>query len=191
MNEILLHLTGTLKQPHVAVTTGEGAQVPETELLSFLLFGRPSFAAPGQFPFGGPLLEEAVFGIGSLAELASIGIEETLISDLGLPLDYFLIQPTQGPLGGLGAPTIVLGQEIAPNLFLTVNTGFGGLFGPAPSGASAWAASLQWRITRQWSLELALEPVNPARFFRGIGTALPIVGFERQLILELRRQWTY
>jgi hypothetical protein len=191
MTEILLHLTGTLNQPHVAVTTGTGAEVPESELLSFLLFGRPGFATQGQSPLGGPILEEAVFGIGSLAELASIGLEEALISDLGLPLDYFLIQPTQGAFGGLGAPTIVLGQEIAPNLYFTVNTGFGGLFGPTPSGATAWAATLQWRISPQWTLELSLEPVNPARFFRGIGTALPIVGFERQAIVELRRQWTY
>ncbi len=191
LTEILLQLSGTLNQPVVSVTTAEGAEVPESELLSFLLFGRPSFAAPGPFPLGGPILEEAVFGIGSLAELASIGLEEALISDLGLPLDYFLIQPSQGPLGGLGAPTIVLGQEIAPDVYLTVNTGFGGYFGPAGSSATAWSAALLWRITSQWSLELSVEPVNPARFFRGIGTALPIVGFERQVIVELRRRWTY
>lgn len=191
MTEILIHLTGTLHQPHVAVSTANGAQVPEAELLSFLLFGRPSYAAPGQFPLGGPILEEAVFGIGSVAELASIGLEEALISDLGLPLDYFLIQPSQGPFGGLGAPTIVLGEEIAPNVYLTVNTGVGGLFGAAATAANAWAVSLQWRISNQWTLELGIEPVNPARFFRGLGTALPIVGYERQVIVELQRRWTY
>lgn len=189
--EILLHLTGTLQAPEVEVTTAEGAAVPESEILSFLLFGRPSFESPGDLGVGGPLLSEAVFGIGSLAEIASIGLEEAIISDLGLPIDYFLIQPTQGPLGGIGAPTIIIGQEIAPNLYLTINTGFGGLFGSTTSPATAWTVSLQWRITSQWTLELALEPVNPARFFRGLGTALPIVGFERQLILELRRRWTY
>lgn len=191
MTEILIHLTGTLRQPHVAITTASGAQVPESELLSFLLFGRPSYAAPGQFPLGGPILEEAVFGIGSIAELASISIEEALIADLGLPLDYFLIQPSQGALGGLGAPTIVLGEEIAPNVYLTVNTGIGGFFGAATTAANAWAVSLQWRITPQWTLEVGVEPVNPARFFRGLGTALPIVGYERQVIVELQRRWTY
>jgi hypothetical protein len=191
MTEIVIHLTGTLREPHVAVSTANGAQVPEAELLSFLLFGAPSYAAPGQFPLGGPILEEAVFGIGSVAELASIGIEEALISDLGLPLDYFLIQPTQGPFGGLGAPTIVLGEEIAPNVYLTVNTGAGGLFGAGATPANAWAVTVQWRITSQWTLELGVVPVNPARFFRGLGTALPIVGYERQVIVELQRRWTY
>lgn len=191
MSEILIHLTGTLDEPTVSVTTGTGAEVPESELLSFLLFGRPSFAAPGQLPIGGPVLEEAVFGIGSLAELATIGLESAISTELGLPLDFFLIQPTQGPFGGLGGATIIIGQEIAPNLFLTVNTGLGGLFGAAASAANAWSVSLQWRITREWMLELAVEPVNPARFFRGLGTALPVVGVERQLILELQRRWTY
>jgi hypothetical protein len=190
MTEILIHLRGTLEQPEVTVTTGTGAEVPESELLSFLLFGRPSFAAPGPFAFGGPVLEEAVFGIGSLAELASIGLEEAIISDLGLPLDYFLIQPSQGALGGLGAPIIALGQEIAPNVFITVNAGLGGLFGAA-TPANAWSVILVWRITPQWTLELGVEPVNPDLFFRGFGTALPIVGFQRQLIVELRRRWTY
>lgn len=191
LTEILIHLTGTLDQPNVSVTTADGAQVPESELLSFLLFGRPSYAAPGQFPLGGAFLEEAVFGIGSVAELASIGIEEALISDLGLPIDYFMIQPSQGAFGGLGAPMIVLGEEIAPDVYLTVNTGAGGLFGSSTTTANAWAVSLLWRITRQWTLELAVEPVNPARFFRGLGTALPIVGYERQVIVELQRRWTY
>lgn len=191
MTEVLINLTGTLDEPTVSVTTGTGAEVPESELISFLLFGRPSFAAPGEPPLGGPVLEEAVFGIGSLAEVASIGLETALSAELGLPLDYFLIQPTQGPFGGLGAATIVIGQEIAPNVFVTVNTGFGGLFGISGSPANAWSVSLQWRITREWTLELAVEPVNPARFFRGLGTALPIVGVERQLILELQRRWTY
>lgn len=189
--EILLHLGGSLSNPDVEVTTAEGASVPESELLSFLLFGRPSFASPGQTPLGGPVLEEAVFGIGSLAEIASIGLEEAILSDLGLPIDYFLIQPSQGPFGGLGAPTIVIGEEIAPDVYLTVNTGLGGLFGAASTPATAWSISLQWRITSQWTLELGVEPVNPARFFRGLGTALPIVGFERQVIVELRRRWTY
>lgn len=192
ITEVLINLTGTLDEPNVTVTTGTGAEVPESELISFLLFGRPSFAAPGQTQIvGGPVLEEAVFGIGSLAELASIGLETAVSTELGLPLDYFLIQPTQGPFGGLGAATIVIGQEIAPNVFVTVNTGFGGLFGISGSPANAWSVSLQWRITREWTLELAVEPVNPARFFRGLGTALPIVGFERQLIVELQRRWTY
>jgi hypothetical protein len=191
MATILIHVTGTLNAPRVSVTTATGAPVPESELISFLLFGRPGYAAQGPLPFGTPFLHEALFGVGSLAELASIGIEEALVADLGLPLDYFLIQPTIGPFGGLAAPTIVLGEEITNNVYLTVNAGLAGLFGPAITPATAWTVLLTWQFTPQWSLVLGVEPVNPALFFRGIGTALPVVGFQQQLIVELRRRWTY
>src|SRR5690606_38515661 len=85
--DLQIRVGGTLETPTVAVTTATGANVPESELLSVLLFGQPSFAlADGGAPIQ-PFLEEAFFGVGSLAELASIELEETLIADVGLPLD--------------------------------------------------------------------------------------------------------
>ncbi|HET7321658.1 MAG TPA: translocation/assembly module TamB domain-containing protein, partial [Longimicrobiaceae bacterium] len=40
---VLVHLTGTLDFPHVALTSDTRPPLPESELLNYLIFGRPSF----------------------------------------------------------------------------------------------------------------------------------------------------
>ncbi|HEX6940058.1 MAG TPA: translocation/assembly module TamB domain-containing protein [Longimicrobiales bacterium] len=188
--EIRLVIGGTLDAPTVAVTTADGANVPESELISFLLFGQPSFLlANGGTPVQ-PFLEEALFGVGSLAELASIELEETLIADLGLPLDYFQIQPTLGPFGGFGAPTVAFGRELAPDVFLTVNLALADVLG-SEAGPDTWTATIHWRIDPEWSLELGIAPVHRRRLYSGPFTAVPVANPEQQFIIELLRRWTY
>ncbi len=187
--EIRLVIGGTVEAPTVAVRTAEGANVPESELLSFLLFGQPSFALADGAPVE-PFLEEAIFGVGSLAEVVSIELEETLIADIGLPLDYFQIRPTPGPLAGFGAPTLAFGRELADDVFLTVNAALAGAFGAA-AGPATWTAIIHWRIDPEWSLELGIAPVYSGRLYPGFGTALPVSNPEQQFIIELLRRWTY
>lgn len=189
--EILLHIEGTLNAPTVAVTTPEGATVPETELLSVLIFGTPGYSTEEGRLLGQTVLEEALFGIGSLAELATIGLEETLVEDLGLPLDYLQIIPSPGPYAGFGTPTIIFGREIAEDVFLTVDWGLGAFIGPETAPTNVWAFRLEWRIDPQWTLELGFVPVNRGLVYRGTVTALPATGIGQQFIVELRRRWTY
>lgn len=188
--DLQIRLGGTLDAPTVAVTTAGGANVPESELISVLLFGQPSFAlADGGAPIE-PFLEEALFGVGSLAEIASIELEETLIADIGLPLDYFQIRPTGGAYGGFGAPTIAFGRELADDVFLTVNLALADVFGSA-AGPETWTATIRWRIDPEWSLVLGIAPVHRRRLYSGPFTAVPLVNPEQQFIIELLRRWTY
>ncbi|HEX7118739.1 MAG TPA: translocation/assembly module TamB domain-containing protein [Longimicrobiales bacterium] len=188
--EIRLEVGGTVNAPTVAVTTAEGANVPESELISFLLFGQPSFAlANGAGPIE-PVLEEAIFGVGSLAEVASIELEETLIADLGLPLDYFQIQPAPGPVAGFGAPRVAFGRELADDVFLTVNLALADVFG-ADAGPETWTATIHWRIDPEWSLELGIAPVHRRRLYAGPFTAIPVANPEQQFVIELLRRWAY
>lgn len=189
--EILVIVGGTLSAPTVQLATAQGLPIPESELLSFLLFGQPSFALEDAFVPGEGLLGEALFGVGSLAELASIELEEALIADLGLPLDYVQVRPTTGDFIGFGAPVIVFGVEVDDDVFLTVDTGLESLFGSTAGTTSVWAVRLEWRIDREWRLELGIVPVNRGRLLRSFGTALPVTGTEQQFIVELRRRWTY
>ena len=188
--DLQIRVGGTLETPTVAVTTATGANVPESELLSVLLFGQPSFAlADGGAPIQ-PFLEEAFFGVGSLAELASIELEETLIADIGLPLDYFQIRPTGGTLGGYGAPAVAFGRELADDVFLTVDLALADVFGSA-AGPDTWTATIRWRIDPEWSLVLGIAPVHRRRLYSGPFTAIPLVNPEQQFIIELLRRWTY
>lgn len=179
--EIQAHVQGTLNSPRLSLTTPDGVQVPESELLSFLVFGQPSFAL-GQRSFGGEdLLRDAAL-FGGFSDLISIQIEEALISEVGLPLDYFQIRP--GSFSGGNVPTVVMGKELADELFLTVNTPL--------ATFEALTASLEWRVDREWTLEAGREPVDRSRILRNAG---PVGGqfteIEQQLFIAIRRRWTY
>lgn len=181
--EIQIRVTGTLQSPQVALSTAEGMQIPESELVSFLLFGQPSFAfREGELP-GEALLEESLFG-GLAVEL-----EEALLGPLGL--DIFQIRPSAATLPGFAAPTLVLGREVADDVFLTVESGLGVLFGPSEAVTDTWAVSLEWRIDPEWMLRFGIEPVNRGRLFRGITAALAVSRPGEQFTVNLRRRWTY
>src|SRR5690606_16029772 len=105
---IVARITGTASSPVVALTTPEGAAIPESELLSFLVFGRPSFALGEAAFLGQGVLGE--FFLTGLTELTAIELEQELAADLGL--DFFEIRPGFGAFGGLGLPTVILGREV-------------------------------------------------------------------------------
>ena len=182
---IVARITGTASNPVVAFTTPEGAAIPESELLSFLVFGRPSFVLGEAAFLGQGVLGE--FFLTGLTELTAIELEEELAADLGL--DFFEIRPGFGAFGGLGLPTLVFGREVAEDVFLTVEAGLGRLAGVETT--AALAVRLQWRIDDQWQLELALEPAARARLLRGGTVVLPLAPPEQQLIVIIRRRWTY
>ena len=182
---IVARITGMASSPVVAFTTPEGAAIPESELLSFLVFGRPSFALGEAAFLGQGVLGE--FFLTGLTELTAIELEQELAADLGL--DFFEIRPGFGAFGGLGLPTLVFGREVAEDVFLTVEAGLGRLAGVETT--AALAVRLQWRIDDQWQLELALEPATRARLLRGGTVVLPLAPPEQQLIIIIRRRWTY
>ncbi|HEX7090210.1 MAG TPA: translocation/assembly module TamB domain-containing protein [Longimicrobiales bacterium] len=183
--DIVARITGTASNPVVSFTTPEGAAIPESELLSFLVFGRPSFALGEAEFLGQGLLGE--FFLTGLTELTAIELERELAADLGL--DFFEIRPGFGAFGGLGLPTVAFGREIAEDVFLTVEAGLGRLAGVETTAAIA--VRLQWRIDNEWQLELALEPATRARLLRGGTVVLPLAPPEQQLLILIRRRWTY
>src|SRR5690606_40695596 len=113
------------------------------ELLSFLVFGRPSFALGEAAFLGQGVLGE--FFLTGLTELTAIELEQELAADLGL--DFFEIRPGFGAFGGLGLPTVILGREVAEDVFLTVEAGLGRLAGVETK--AALAVRLQRRTVDQ------------------------------------------
>lgn len=187
--EIVARIGGTLDEPTLALGTPDGAPIPESELLSFILFGQPTFALGETFLPGQELIQQTL--VGGLAELAAIELEEVLLADVGLPVQYFRIQPTPGALPGFGDPALAVGFELAPDVFLTIESGLIQLFGGTDAVAPTWSVFAEWRIDPQWSLTVGFEPVNIGRQVRGLNVALPIVAPARQFTADLRRRWTY
>jgi autotransporter translocation and assembly factor TamB len=177
--EVLVTVSGTLTSPTLALSTPEGAVIPESELLSVLVFGQPNAGLTGAGIPGQALAEDILFS--GIADYAGMELEEALLGEVGVPIDYFLIRTAPGP-SGLFQPTVVLGKQLTNDIFLTVESGVATLFN----------ASLEWQVDRQWTVELNAQPLNRARYFRGVPVS-PYVEKEGQwqIGLDARRRWTY
>ncbi|HUH14109.1 MAG TPA: translocation/assembly module TamB domain-containing protein, partial [Longimicrobiales bacterium] len=186
--EVLVRVGGTLERPTVSLATAGGETASEAQLLSFLLFGQPGVGFGGGSVPGEQILEQAFFG--GLGDIAAIQLEEAIISELGVPFDIFQIRLGGTDAFGLSAPTIVLGKEIADDVFLTVDAGVASLFGGGETTASLWAVTLEWRIDDEWTAELGIEPLHRWRTMR-LRTLAPVLRPRQEFFAELRRRWTY
>jgi hypothetical protein len=187
--DVDVRITGTMETPRIAIAGGDALGIAESELLSFLIFGQPTFALGGEYLPGEDLLQQTF--VGGFAELMAIELERGLG---GLGLDVFQIRlGTGGPFGGLDRPTLVLGRQLRPDVFITVETGLTALFGGGGQGEAplSLAARLDWAFDQRSRLRFAWEPVYGGRAFRGAALALPLTDPEQQFLLELRRRWTY
>ncbi|MEX2283696.1 MAG: translocation/assembly module TamB domain-containing protein [Gemmatimonadota bacterium] len=185
--EIDVRVGGTLETPTLSLASQDAAQIPQSELLSVLLFGEPTLGLGSSELPGSALIEETFFS--GFAELASLELEDAL----GAPFDIFQIRLGGGRLGGLGSPILVLGREVTEDVFLTVESGIAALFGPDDNSAvnaNTWAIRLEWRIDRRTSLRAGYEPVNRAGLIRRIGVALPVTR-PQQVGVELRKRWVW
>lgn len=177
--ELVVHVGGTVQHPTVALSSGDGTPIPESELLSFLLFGQSNFGAGTVLGGGNQGLAALASGLG-FSDILSSGLEQQ-----GLPIDY--IQIRSGTTGDASQLSIAVGTEIVNDVFLTLDTPLN-----AQSGSGGITVSLEWRIDDQWSLELAHEPTHPQRAFGGLGFGSIIRnGVTEQWTAEVRRRWTY
>lgn len=182
--DVDVRITGTSDAPTLQLAGGAQGQIAESELLSFLLFGMPSSTLGEQLP-GDQLLGQTY--VGAFWEVFALELERSLG---GLGLDIFQIRLGQGTFG-FESPTIVAGKQILPDVFLTVETALNGLFGEDEAALTTWTVRLDWTFDRRTRLRLALEPVYRGRGLRSSAFALPLTTPRQQLLMELRRRWTY
>ena len=149
---------GTLLAPRLTLESDQRPPLSETELVSYLLFGRPSFELGASS--AGTRSEQAVLqGAATLLAGRLAGqLEQTLVSDLGLPLDYLAIRPGTTAGGLVGSARVEAGTRIGERTFLTVNAG---LCEAQPGTATGLlGASIEYRLTRRWRLEASVEPLQ-------------------------------
>jgi hypothetical protein len=179
---ILVNVEGTLQRPTLELTSDTRPPLPEAELLSFLIFGRPSFQlgeGTGQLAQQ-ILLQEAIGGF------FATQIEQILLRDIGLPLDYLRVRarPTEFT-NPLGLTAIEAGVDLGRNIFWSVETGvpavFGGVEGPT------WGTHLEWQIDREWSWRLSYEPIRRDPILQ----RFTLGDLTHQFSTDLRRRWEY
>ncbi len=190
--DIVASVEGTLLAPRVTLTSEAQPPIAQSDLISYLIFGRPSYALGS----GETSVLEGAAGAGVSAVTGTIAtqLSEVLARQIGL--DFFTITQAQEAdvaglpqtLGGAFAATQVeVGQYISQNLFLALVLrplrGIGG------SQAQLPGARLEWRFADTWTLEGYVEDRFGRRGVYTFGEA----GLQVSRIfgVELYREWGY
>ena len=188
---IIAEITGTLVSPRVALRSDE-AGFSEDDLLSYLWFGRPTYALTSD-------QSEAV-GAGMAVGLSSLSSELGAVMTQGLGLDFLdYLSITQQDLGSLGAlsannrqgalgTTVVeTGLYVADNIFLTL------LFRPAAAQGGGVenfpGIRFEWVASRGYTIQSYFED----QFFRGRAVGFGEFGVQTKkgLGLSIFRDWAY
>jgi TamB, inner membrane protein subunit of TAM complex len=150
---VVAHITGTLLVPKVTLQA-EKRELSQTELISYLLFGKSSVDLGGDQ--GGIADQRAV--VQSALSLLSGEIEQTIVSG-GVPVDYVEIRPGGGGPGAALVPwNFAVGRQLGPKTFLVVNAGF--CAGAPVEVQNMLGLSLQFRISPEWRTEASFAPVQ-------------------------------
>ncbi len=197
--DIIAKVDGSLLSPRVSLSSNAPFPIAESDLVSYLIFGRPSYAlASGQSTFvkgaAGSLLGAATGATANLAVgLFSSELGSVFTRDAGL--DFLAISQGQdaAPLGTLDLPGTVattqveIGQYLTQDIFAALLwrplTGLGGT-----SQSQFAGLRVEWRLGDLWTLEAFIEDRfarSPLFRFGEVGSADKVKGF------FLFREWGY
>ncbi len=194
---IVATVTGTLSSPRVTLTSDAQPPIAQSDLASYLLFGRPSYAlGSGESSVlqGQSALLGAAQEVGGSLFLGAAATQlGNVAQDVGL--DYFAV--TQGPgsvgnvtgFGGtLAATQVEAGKYISEDVFLAL------LLRPLSNvGSTAQdqfaGFRLEWRVADAWTVEGFVEE----RFARRPAAGFGNFEFDTPRIFGffLRRDWGY
>jgi translocation and assembly module TamB len=141
------HITGTLRLPKLTLESDYG--YTQTELLSYLVSGRPTFELG---------TDQGAFVRGTAASLLAGEVERTVVSDLGVPLDYLEIRPgdVTNPFSGA---QVAAGWAIGDRTFVVVNAGYCAKVRQARF-TNTLGATVQYRLSPEWRVEAGFEPLR-------------------------------
>ncbi len=149
---------GTLLVPRLSLESDERPPLSESEIVSYLLFGRPSFDLASGGGAGQVNTSEQAILQGAMAGLAGVvsgELEQTLVTNLGIPVDYLAIRPGGGSVGDIfSSARLEAGTQIGERTFLIVNAGLC----EVARGSQALGASVEHRLGANWTVEASVEP---------------------------------
>lgn len=163
---VIAQVTGNLENPRVALKNDGDEAIGESDLLSYLVFGRPTHALAGG---EARQLDSYLTGLGAgiltptYLGVWAMGIE-TIAANLGIA-DYVSITPTEAdtvgigdglrafdPFSALGRAQFEVGNYLGDAWYLAVTRRFG-------QGVKAldFGARLEWRLAPTWTAEFFIE----------------------------------
>ena len=156
---VIARITGTMLQPRLELQTVATANRPvlsQTELVSYLMFGRPTFSLQGQSGQGSQYAAVQA-GLSYLSSALSSEIQRSLISDLGVPIDYLDIRTggagagLSGQSGSAQVATVAAGWQIGRRWFVT-------LVADLCTNTQRFYPNAEFRMSRQIRLKTSVEP---------------------------------
>lgn len=188
---VTVHIGGTLYTPRLTFSSDIRPPISETEIISLLLFGTSSFQALAENAGNAALLRTTMSRLAAsrLAGAVSGQLERSLITDLGIPLDFVQIRPGEGIGGGGAGPLagmeIALGKQVSLfglPMFVTASP----RICPQQALGVDLGASAELRLGSQWLLAASRDPVGSCGFVAPLG--LPV---RYQLGLDLLWERSY
>jgi translocation and assembly module TamB len=174
--DVLATVTGTLQAPRVQLSSDSDPPVSETDIASFLLFGRSTLELSQAESDVVASMREGMLG---LARPIFLGLASTQLQQaaahFGLPLDYLAltareygfddysqVMSAHGGLGVLHGTQLEAGAYLHPDVFVL------GSFSPFARALGAfteseplfhprWGARVEWRFRPTWTAELYWE----------------------------------
>lgn len=200
--KIVARIGGTLAQPRLDLTSEERVPLSNTEILSYLVFGQPSFASTND--------NSTALRPVAAALLPSMGaVLERALADQISFIDYVQVQtgaasdPLVAQGSGSAAASVLsgtrigVGKQVGERTFVTVNAGLcglGGLGGSQATGASfekALGLTVEHRLNDGFSLQASMEPSSAALQCRpGLGSA-DIGNRPPQYGFDIFREWSF
>jgi hypothetical protein len=156
-------IEGTLLVPRLTLVNSDNPQMVETDMVSYLMFGRSAAGLQANSAQGAREAFEFNNAMNSyILPAFSSELERTLISDLGVPVDY--IQIRAGGLGTSalesqsGLATVTAGWQVGSRTYVALNAGI--CNNVTEVSYRNFGASLEQRILREWRVTLSVEPVT-------------------------------
>lgn len=148
---VIARITGTIQVPKVELSVAN-SQLPQVEIISYLIFGRPS----SQLGSGSDRL-----ALQSAVGLLAGETGRALGQNLGLDLFQFSAELPLNANSGATFNRLAIGKQLGEKWFVTANAGF--CFGGDDAGqitARNFGASLEYRFAREWRVQASAEPVQ-------------------------------
>jgi translocation and assembly module TamB len=191
--EVRIRVTigGTLLQPRLGLSSDERIQISETQILSYLVSGQPTFVAENS-----DQLQTAVATI--LPTLGAL-FEQAIVEQLRF-VDMFQLQAGTTTLGqstflqdlggAIAQSRIALGKQLTERTFLSANAGLCTFAGDAQDlrFIDALGLTLEHRLNHGFSVQLSVEPATNKALCR-----TDVIEFNRprQIGLDLFREWSF
>jgi len=191
---IRVTIGGTLSQPRLALSSDERIQISETQILSYLVSGQPTFVAEnsGQLqtafatilPTLGAVFERAI-----VEQLRFLDMFQLQTATTTLNRDF--LQGLSGPRAILAQSRIAFGKQLTERTFLSANAGLctiGGQDAQDHRFLDAFGLTLEHRLNHGFSLQMSVEPATSAALCR---TDAVEFNRPRQFGLDLFREWSF